>query len=115
MHPDAQAIAKLLPPNTLVEDPDAWTPPTSEQIRLIVGRDSKTRIPGALAARSVGLTPQHWRRFTAKESASARSTISFAVWHLLLHRLGIKKASTIQELTPKKRPKVPDPRGKKSA
>lgn len=112
---DAQAIAKLLPPHTLVEDPDQWLPPTSEQIRLIVGRGSATGVSGAIAARLIGTSSSHWRKYTATERANVKAKIPFAAWHLLLHKLGIKKASTIQELTPKKRPKVPDSRGKKSA
>ena len=84
----------------LTEDPDVWRPPTSNEVRQIVGRSSKTGISGAKAARLIGVTDAAFRKYTAGEGATRRHTISYAAWHLLLHRLSIRRA-TIENVTPK--------------
>src|SRR5699024_4022806 len=81
-------IAETLPDDVLTEDPDEWRPPTAWEIRHVVGEGSFTGISGAKAAELVGITPQNFRKYTARDGASTRQNISFATWHLLLHKLG---------------------------
>lgn len=84
-------IAALLPDAVLTLDPAEWRAPTSWEIRHVVGEGSFTGISGAKAAALVGVTPQNFRKYTARDGASTRQQISFAMWHLLLHRLEIKR------------------------
>jgi hypothetical protein len=88
-HPNAW-IAELLPDAVLGEDPAAWRAPSSWELRHVVGEWSFTGISGAGAAALVGVTPQNFRKYTALDSAKNRQQMSFAMWHLLLHRLGVK-------------------------
>lgn len=83
-------IADLLPEDVTTDDPDAWRAPTSWEIRHVVGEGSFVGISGAKAAALVGVNPQSMRKYTAREGAKSRQPISFAMWHLLLHRLGIQ-------------------------
>ena len=39
----------------------------------------------------VGVTPQNFRKYTARDGASTRQGMSFAMWHLLLHKLGVQR------------------------
>lgn len=83
-------IAELLPEDVLTDDPAEWRSPSSWEIRHVVGEGSFTGISGAKAAALVGVNPQSMRKYTAREGAKSRQPISFAMWHLLLHRLGIQ-------------------------
>ena len=83
-------VAGLLPPEVLTENPDEWVPPSSDQVRILVGRASETGISGSKAARLIGVSDASFRKYTASVRANRRHHISFAAWHLLLIRLGIK-------------------------
>lgn len=87
-----QWIAGLLPPDVLAQDPEAWRPPTAWEIRHVVGEGSFTGLSGARAAALVGVTPQNFRKYTARDGASTRQQMGYAMWHLLLHRLGVQQA-----------------------
>lgn len=90
--PENAWIAGLLPDAVLTDDPDDWRAPTSWEIRHVVGEGSFMHISGAKAATLIGVTPQNFRKYTARDGASTRQAISFAIWHLLLHKLGVKRA-----------------------
>jgi len=83
-------IAGLLPDEVLAHDPAGWRAPTSWEIRHVVGEGSFTGVTGAQAAALVGVTPQNFRKYTARDGASTRQAMSFAMWHLLLHKLGVQ-------------------------
>lgn len=85
-------IAGLLSDEILTSDLGAWRAPTSWEIRHLVGLGSFTGITGAAAAALVGVTPQNFRKYTARDGASTRQGMSFAMWHLLLHKLGVQRA-----------------------
>ena len=85
-------IADLLPDDVLTTDPEEWRAPTAWEIRHIVGEGAFTSMPGATVAALVGVTPQNFRKYTAQDSAASRQNISFAMWHLLLHKLGVQRA-----------------------
>lgn len=85
-------VANLLPAEVLASQPSDWRAPTSWEIRHVVGEGSFTRFSGAKAAALVGVTPQNFRKYTARDGASTRQSISFAMWHLLLHKLGVQSA-----------------------
>lgn len=89
--PDNCWVTGLLPDETLTEDPDEWRPPTSWEIRHVVGEGSFTGPSGAKAAAIVGVAPQNFRKYTASGNAKHRQQMSFAMWHLLLHKLDIKR------------------------
>lgn len=84
-------ISSLLPGDVLTQDPEHWRAPTAWEIRHIVGEGSFTSITGAAAAALVGVTPQNFRKYTAQDGARTRQNMSFAMWHLLLHRLGVQE------------------------
>lgn len=88
----AQWIASLLPDDVLTPAADAWRAPTSWEIRHVVGENSFTGISGARAAALVGVTPQNFRKYTTADGAATRQTMSYAMWHLLMHRLGVQRA-----------------------
>lgn len=84
-------VSVLLPDEVMTDDPEQWRAPTSWEIRHVVGEGSFTGLPGARAAALVGVSPQNFRKYTAADGASTRQPISFAMWHYLLARLGVKK------------------------
>jgi len=84
-------IAGLLPDDVLTQEPEHWRAPAAWEIRHVVGEGSFTGITGAGAAGLVGVTPQNFRKYTAQDGASTRQNMSFAMWHLLLHRLGVQE------------------------
>lgn len=84
-------VTKLLPEEVLTTDPETWRAPTAWELRHVVGEDSFVGVTGAAAAALVGVTPQGFRKYTAREGAANRQSISFAMWHLLLHRLGVQR------------------------
>lgn len=84
-------VKNLLPAEVTSDDPEQWRAPSSWEIRHIVGEGSFTGISGAKAAALVGMTAQNFRKYTAADGASTRQSISFAAWHLLLKKLGVKK------------------------
>lgn len=81
-------IASLLPGDILTTDLEQWRPPTNWEIRHLVGEGSFTGISGAKAAAIVGVSPQNFRKYTARDGASTRQSVSYAIWHVLLHKLG---------------------------
>lgn len=85
-------IAGLLPDEVLSRDAGRWRPPSSWELRHVVGEGSFTGVSGAKAAELVGVTPQNFRKYTARDGASTRQSMGFAMWHLLLHKLGVQKA-----------------------
>lgn len=85
-------IEDLLPESVLTDVAGEWRAPTSWEIRHVVGEGSFTGITGARAAELVGVTPQNFRKYTAGDEASTRQSMSFAMWHLLLHKLGVRTA-----------------------
>lgn len=84
-------VCGLLPDEVLTLDAAHWRAPTSWELRHVVGEGSFTGVSGAGAAALVGVQPQGFRKYTASEGASSRQSISFAMWHLLLHRLGVQR------------------------
>ena len=87
--PENAWIANLLPSDVLTHDLHEWRAPTAWEIRHLVGEGSFTGISGAKAAALIGISPQNFRKYTASDSAANRQNISFAAWHLLLHRLNV--------------------------
>jgi len=85
-------ITRLLPNAVLTDDHAEWRAPSSWEIRHVVGEGSFTHVTGAKAAELVGVTPQNFRKYTARDGARTRQAISFAMWHLLLHKLGVQHA-----------------------
>lgn len=90
--PEHHWITGLLPDSVLTDDPESWRAPTAWEIRHVVGEGSLTGISGAKAASLVGISPQNFRKYTARDDASTRQNMSFAAWHLLLHKLGVMRA-----------------------
>lgn len=84
-------VTGLLSDEVLTHDPEKWAAPTSWEIRHVVGEGSFTGLSGAKAAALVGVTPQNFRKYTAADGAVTRQRMSFAMWHLLLHRLGVQR------------------------
>lgn len=84
-------IANLLPAEVLTDDPEAWRPPSSFELRHVVGTTSLTGVSGAKCAALVGVTAGNFRKYTAADGAKTRQSISFAIWHLLLQRLEITR------------------------
>lgn len=89
--PPLHWVAGLLPDDVLTTSPDDWRSPTSWEIRHIVGEGSFTRVTGAKAAELVGVSAQNFRKYLAADDARTRQRMSFAMWHLLLHRLGVQR------------------------
>lgn len=85
-------ITELLPADVLTNEVADWRAPTSWELRHIVGEGSFTGISGAKAAELVGVTPQNFRKYTAHDGAATRQKMSFAMWHLLLQKLGVQQA-----------------------
>ena len=83
-------VAGLLPSEVLTLDAKEWRAPTAWEIRHVVGEGSFTGITGSKAADLVGILPQNFRKYTAADGAASRQNMSFAMWHLLLHRLGVQ-------------------------
>ncbi|MFN9470907.1 hypothetical protein [Acidovorax sp.] len=90
--PDWHWITGLLRPQVTTRNVGEWIAPTSWEIRHIVGEGSFTGVSGAQAAALVGVTPQNFRKYTARDGASTRQNISFAMWHLLLSRMHVQRA-----------------------
>ena len=56
----------------------------------VVGVGSFIGISGAKAADLVGVNASSFRKYTAQEGAKSRQSMSYAMWHLLLHKLGVQ-------------------------
>lgn len=84
--------AGLLPEDVMTRDAAAWRAPTAWEIRHVVGEGSFTGVSGARAAELVGVTPQNFRKYTARDGASTRQNMGYAMWHLLLSKLGVQRA-----------------------
>lgn len=83
-------IADLLSGAVLTTDAEQWRAPTAWEIRHIVGEGSLIGISGAKAAALVGVNPSSFRKYTAQDGAKSRQSMSYAMWHLLLHRLSVQ-------------------------
>lgn len=83
-------IAKLLDDSVITTDAEQWRAPTAWEIRHVVGEGSFIGISGAKAAALVGVNASSFRKYTAQDGAKSRQNMSFAMWHLLLHRLQVK-------------------------
>lgn len=90
--PELGWIAGLLLDDVPAIDPAVWRPPASFELRHVVGEGSFTRVSGAKAAALVGVMPQNFRKYTARDNAASRQSMSYAMWHLLLHKLGVQRA-----------------------
>lgn len=90
--PERAWIAAALPDDVMSDDAEAWRAPTSWELRHVVGEGSFTGVSGAKAAELVGVMPQNFRKYTARDDAASRQKMSFAMWHLLLHKLGVQRA-----------------------
>lgn len=84
-------IADLFDDEVLTSNADDWRAPSAWELRHIVGVGSLTGISGAKAADLVGVNASSFRKYTAREEAKNRQAMSFAMWHLLLHRLEIQR------------------------
>lgn len=89
--PELAWVADLLDYDLLTLDKAEWRPPTAWELRHVVGVGSFTGFTGAQAAELAGVNASSFRKYTAKEGAKTRQAMSFAMWHLLLHRMGVKK------------------------
>ncbi|WP_199135243.1 hypothetical protein [Delftia sp. ASV31] len=88
-------IAGMLPRSVLTHDQWEWRAPTSWEIRHVASQGALVdyiNMSGPKAAELVGVTAQNFRKYTAHEGAESHQKISFAMWHLLLHRLGVQRA-----------------------
>jgi len=83
-------VQALLSDEVLTENSDEWQAPTTWQIRHVVGQGSFTGATGAQAAALVGVSPQNFRKYLAPQGAKQRQHIGYSMWHLLLHKLGVK-------------------------
>lgn len=81
--PENHWIAGLLP-DDVMPWADEWRPPTSREIRHVVGQGSLTGISGERAALMIGMSAANFRKYTAHESVKNRQSISRAAWFLLL-------------------------------
>lgn len=88
--PEHAWVCGLLGDDLLTSDHDDWRAPTSFELRHVVGKGSFTGVTGAQAAMLVGVAPQNFRKYTASDDSSSRQKMSFAMWHLLLHKLKIQ-------------------------
>lgn len=83
-------VLDLLPEEITTENPSEWRAPTSWEIRHLVGEGSFSGLSGAKAAELVGVSPANFRKYTASDDAKNRQKISYAMWHLLLIKIGAK-------------------------
>lgn len=84
-------MQSAMPDAVLALDPAQWRAPTAWELRHVVGEGSFTGITVAKAAELVGVTPQNFRKYLARDGAATRQNMSFAMWHLLLQRLGVQR------------------------
>lgn len=83
-------IARTLPAPVLSQDAATWQAPSQSQLAHVVGIGSFTGVVGEKAAQLIGVTPQHFRKYTSSSSTKQHTAIPFAAWHLLLQRLNIQ-------------------------
>lgn len=80
-------ITRLLPEDIITRDHSKWRTPNRFEIIHLSGPHSMTGISHEHAAQLIGVTASNFRKYLAKDSASARASISFSAWHLLMMRL----------------------------
>lgn len=85
-------VADLLPEEVTTRNHAAWRAPTNIELRHVVGEESFTSVSATKAAELVGIMPQNFRKYMARDGAASHQKISFAMWHLLLHKLGVQAA-----------------------
>lgn len=83
-------IAHMLPAEVLTLDPSKWRAPTQFELFHLVGTGSFTGVSGEKCAHLIGVTPQNLRKYIQRPGVAWAQRISFASWHLLLHRLGVQ-------------------------
>lgn len=81
-------IGALLPAQVMTQIAADWRPPTPWEMRHVAGSGSFSRMSMQRGADLVGVNKQSFKRYTTDGPNAFR--ISFAAWHLLLHRLGIQ-------------------------
>ena len=81
-------IGAMLAPQVMAQTAADWRPPTPWEVRHVAGAGSFTRMSMQRGSELVGVNLQTFKRY-ATEGPNAHS-ISFAAWHLLLHRLGVQ-------------------------
>lgn len=80
-------ITRLLPEDVMTQDHSKWRSPNRFEIIHLSGLHSLTGITHEQAAHLIGVTASNFRKYLAKDSASARASISFSAWHVLMMRL----------------------------
>lgn len=84
-------IADLLDESLLTLDRGEWRAPGQWELRHIIGEGSLTGITGAAAAELIGIDARTMRKYTATPGTASHRSMSYAMWHLLLHRLEIQR------------------------
>ena len=82
-----------LPDEVTTEDVERWRPPSPNEVKLVVGIYSATRVSIAAAAKMVGADPSDFRKYVAPATAKHSYFMSFSMWHFLLMKLGVKPIS----------------------
>ena len=85
-------IGAMLPSQVMTQIPADWRPPTPWEMRHVAGTGSFARISMQRGSELVGVNLQSFKRYASEGPKAHR--ISFAAWHLLLHRLGIQSLPT---------------------
>lgn len=83
-------LKDLLPEEVLTLDADRWRPPAPEEVRLVKELAGKEWTNERLC-KLIGVTEAAFVRYMSIYRIKNRAVIRFAAWHLLLHRLGLKK------------------------
>lgn len=85
---DSKKIEDVLPEDVLTLDPKKWRTPTSEEFRAM---KAVAGVPNGRMAHLIGVTIAMIVRYQSVYRLKNKCNITFANWHLLLHRLGLKK------------------------
>ena len=81
-------IGSMLSPQVMTQAAADWRAPTPWEIRHVAGTGSFTRMSMKRGSELVGVNLQSFKRYASNGPNAFR--ISYAAWHLLLHRLGIQ-------------------------
>ena len=87
-------IGAMLSPQVMSQNPADWRPPTPWEVRHVAGAGSFARVSMQRGSELVGVSLQSFKRYVS-EGPKAHC-ISFAAWHLLLHRLSIQSLPSQQ-------------------
>lgn len=83
-----------LPDDVLTDSADSWSHPTPAEIRAVIG---EAGLSVSDAARLVGVNSSNFKKYIRHEGAATVSKMSFAMWHLLMHRTGVRTAKVVQK------------------